>query len=81
MLAQGWKRKANDLEGNLEMVPYWLIVEAILLYDKDIQEEKESPAYLDETGSFSSPHWHARWGNANSWEIWRMLEKEYHIKK
>ena len=81
MLAQGRKRKANGPEGNPEMVPYQLIVEAIPHRDKDIRKEKESPAYLDETSSFSSPHWHARWGDANSWEIWRMLKKEYYIKR
>jgi hypothetical protein len=81
MLARGRKQKANDFEGNPELVPYWLIVEAIPHRNKDIREEKGSTAYLDETNSFSSPLWHVRWGDANSWEIWRMLEKEYYIKK
>jgi hypothetical protein len=81
MLAQGWKRKANDFEGNPELVPYRLISKAILHREKDIREEKGSLAYLDETNSFSSPLWHVRWGDANSWEIWTMLEKEYYIKK
>jgi len=63
------------------MVPYWLIVEAVPHQDKDIQEERQSPMYQDEAGSFSSQHWHERWGNVNDWEVWRMLKKEYYYKK
>jgi hypothetical protein len=65
----------------LEMVPYRLIVEAVPHRDKDIREERESAAYCNETGSFSSQLWHERWGNPNSWEVWRMLEKEYYYKR
>ncbi|KAF8230491.1 hypothetical protein L208DRAFT_1378502 [Tricholoma matsutake] len=72
-------RNADD--NQLEMVPYQLIIEAVLHRDKDIQEEKESTAYHDGAGSFSSELWHERWGNANSWEIWRMLEKKYYYKR
>jgi hypothetical protein len=73
------KRKADDNQS--ETVPYRLVVEAVLHRDKDIREERESTAYCDETGSFSSQLWHERWGNANSWEVWRMLEKEYYYKR
>ena len=74
--ATGRKRKAA--EGDLGMVPYRRIVEAIPHRDKDIREERESPAYRDETGSFSGQRWHEKWGNLNNWEIWRLLEKEYY---
>jgi hypothetical protein len=73
------KRKAD--ENQLEMVPYRLVVKAIPHGDKDIREERESAAYCDEAGSFSSHLWHERWGDANSWEVWRMLKKEYHYKR
>jgi len=71
-------RKRTPAEGDSGMVPYRRIVEAIPHRDKDIREERESPAYRDETGSFSSQRWHERWGNSNNWEIWRVLEKEYY---
>ena len=76
MPATGRKRKVA--EGDLGMVPYRRIVEAIPHRDKDIQEERGSPAYWDETGTFSSQRWHERWGNSNNWEIWRVLEKEHY---
>ena len=79
VLAHGRKRKAN--RDDPEMVPYRLIVEAVPHRDKDIQEERQSPMYQDEAGSFSSQHWHERWGNVNDWEVWRMLKKEYYYKK
>ncbi|KAF8223991.1 hypothetical protein L208DRAFT_1411049 [Tricholoma matsutake] len=53
------KRKADD--NQLEMVPYRLVVEAVPHRDKDIQEEKESTAYHDGAGSFSSELWHLDW--------------------
>ena len=74
--ARNRKRKAND--DQLEMVPYHLFVEAVPHRDKDIREERKSAAYHDESGSFSSQLWHEKWGNANSWEVWRMLGKEYY---
>jgi hypothetical protein len=73
------KRKAND--NQLEMVPYRLVVEAVPHRDKDIREERESASYHDETGSFSGQIWHEKWGDANNWEVWRMLEKEYYYKR
>jgi hypothetical protein len=63
------------------MVPYRRVVEAIPHRDKDIREEREDRAYRDENGSFSIQRWHEKWGNANYWEIWRMLEKEYYKRK
>jgi hypothetical protein len=76
------KSRRRKGDGNdSDTVPYQLIVEAISHCNQDIQEKKKKACYLDPTvGSFSIEAWQDKWGELNSWEVWRVLEKEYYQK-
>jgi hypothetical protein len=64
------RKRKKDNEDELEMLPYRLVVEAVPHRDKDIREEKKRPMYCD--GGMRVG------GEANDWEVWRRLDKEYY---
>ncbi|KAJ7725793.1 hypothetical protein B0H16DRAFT_1735963 [Mycena metata] len=68
--------KKKGKESSEKLRPFRKIVEAIPHRDKDLAAEKEKAEYQNSEGEFVNGNWEARWGQQNSWEIWRSLGLE-----
>ncbi|KAH7904815.1 hypothetical protein BJ138DRAFT_1018596 [Hygrophoropsis aurantiaca] len=61
--------------------PSRLVVEAIPHLTRDLKEERKKDMYQDGEGRFAAHLWEARWGDANDWEVWRIMGKEFYGRK
>ncbi|KAK7040980.1 hypothetical protein R3P38DRAFT_2512272, partial [Favolaschia claudopus] len=57
------------------------IVEAVPWCDSELAAERRKVEYLDNNGEFCEGNWLERWGERNSWEIWRDMGKERYVNQ